>query len=78
MSEPKIAGTQPVVLDLEPGTYYWCTCGHSEKQPFCDGKHKGTGFTPQKVELTEATKVPFCACKHSGKGHQCDGSHRNL
>ncbi len=78
MSEAKVADTKPVVLDLEPGTYHWCTCGHSAKQPFCDGSHRGTGFSPMKFELAEAQKVALCACKQTGNGPFCDGSHAKL
>ncbi len=75
MENPIVAQKAPYVLDLEPGTYYWCSCGKSSKQPFCDGSHKGTEFVPQKVEITEKKKVALCGCKHSKNGAFCDGSH---
>lgn len=78
MKNPKIAQKSPVVQDVKAGTYYWCSCGESKNQPFCDGSHKGTDFVPTKVEITEDKKVAWCACKHSAKGFQCDGVHRNL
>lgn len=78
MSEPKIADKKPAVLDLNAGTYYWCACGLSEKQPFCDGHHKGTDFTPLKVEVAEAGKKAWCQCKHSGTKPFCDGAHQKL
>jgi CDGSH-type Zn-finger protein len=78
METPVIAKKGPYVLDVEAGTYYFCTCGKSAKQPFCDGSHKGSSFVPKKVEITEAKKVAFCGCKHSGNGAFCDGSHAKL
>lgn len=78
MPEPVIAGRKSIKLDMEPGTYYWCACGRSEKQPFCDGSHAGTGFRPVAVEITEAQRISWCACKHSKLGHLCDHTHREL
>ena len=78
MEEPKIAQKAPYVLDLEPGTYYWCSCGRSNNQPFCDGSHKGSEFTPEKVEIEEKKKVALCGCKHSKNGAFCDGTHAEL
>lgn len=78
MSDAHIAGTRPIILELEPGTYWWCSCGRSAGQPFCDGSHKGTDFAPLKYEVTEARKVALCACKHTQGAPLCDGSHRAL
>ncbi|MDQ6970284.1 MAG: CDGSH iron-sulfur domain-containing protein [Mariprofundus sp.] len=78
MSEATIAAKEPAVLELEPGTYYWCSCGKSANQPFCDGSHKGTEFTPQVLEITEKQKVALCQCKRSKNGAFCDGSHARL
>jgi len=78
MSEPKIVGKKPVVLELEPKTYYWCTCGESTNQPYCNGAHKGTGFTPIAFEVTETKKVALCLCKHTGNAPFCDGAHTKL
>ncbi len=78
MSEPKIADTKPAVLELEAGTYYWCSCGRSAKQPFCDGAHKGTDFVPLKFDVALAGKQALCLCKHTGTKPFCDGAHRNL
>ncbi|MDO8704823.1 MAG: CDGSH iron-sulfur domain-containing protein [Sulfuricaulis sp.] len=76
--EPKIAQKGPYVLDLKPGTDWWCACGHSKTQPFCDGSHKGSSFEPIKLELAEATQVAMCGCKHSLKKPFCDGSHKKF
>jgi len=63
---------------MEPGTYWWCACGRSKNQPFCDGSHKPTSFTPQKVVIEETQLVSWCMCRHSDKGHICDNKHREL
>jgi CDGSH-type Zn-finger protein len=78
MEKPIVAQKSPFVLPTEPGTYWWCACGRSKDQPFCDGSHKGTGLTPVKHEVTSAGKVAWCGCKHSGNRPLCDGSHRQL
>jgi CDGSH-type Zn-finger protein len=79
MSEAKIAQKSPIAVEVEAGkSYYWCSCGHSANQPFCDGAHKGSGFTPVKYEATESKKVFFCACKHSAAPVTCDGTHAKL
>ena len=56
-------------------TYYWCSCGQSKKQPFCDTSHKGTTFRPVVYKATESTKVYFCGCKSTSKQPLCDGTH---
>lgn len=78
MAEPNIAQKSPFVLKTEAGTYFWCSCGHSRTQPYCDGSHKGKGFAPLKVEISEAKPVAWCGCKHSQNGAFCDGSHSRL
>lgn len=79
MSEPVIAARAPIAVEVEAGkTYWWCTCGRSTKQPFCDGSHKGTDFSPMKYEAESTGKQWFCACKHTGKAPLCDGSHKAL
>ena len=78
MSEPVIAQKAPYPVELEPGNYWWCACGKSQNQPFCDGSHKDTEFTPLKIEITETTKVYLCGCKHSNDMPFCDGSHNKL
>jgi CDGSH-type Zn-finger protein len=78
MSEPVIAQKSPYARDLEPGEYFWCQCGRSAKQPFCDGSHKTTGFTPVKFRLEEAKKVWLCGCKRTRNPPFCDGTHKSL
>lgn len=78
MSEPKIAAKAPAILDLEPGTYYWCACGESKNQPFCDGSHQGTDFAPLELKLESKKKVAFCQCKRTAKPPYCDGTHQKL
>ena len=78
MSTPQIAGRRPVVMELEPGTYSWCACGKSAKQPFCDGSHRGSEFRPMQFQITEKKQVALCACKHTKGSPFCDGSHRTL
>jgi CDGSH-type Zn-finger protein len=79
MTEPVIAAKAPIAVDVEAGkTYWWCACGKSAKQPFCDGSHKGSEFTPVKYQAAESKKAWFCACKHSTNQPLCDGSHKKL
>ncbi|MDX8392296.1 MAG: CDGSH iron-sulfur domain-containing protein [Mariprofundaceae bacterium] len=78
MSDATIAAKEPAVLELEPGTYYWCACGKSANQPFCDGSHKGSEFEPLVVEIDEKKTVALCQCKHSKNKPFCDGTHTEL
>jgi CDGSH-type Zn-finger protein len=78
MSEPHIAKKSPFVQKVGPGTFFWCTCGFSQGQPFCDGSHRGSGFAPMKVEVTEAKTVAWCGCKHTKTAPFCDGGHAKL
>lgn len=78
MGEPTVFQRFPFVQETEAGTYWWCACGLSKTQPFCDGSHKGTGLTPQKVEIVKADLVAWCGCKHSGRKPFCDGTHGTL
>ena len=78
MTEPLAFQKSPIVQQMAPGTYWWCACGRSKTQPFCDGSHKGTGFGPMKTEIIEAKQVAWCACKHSLNKPFCDGTHRTL
>jgi len=78
MAEATIADKVPTVLEIEPGTYYWCRCGRSEKQPYCDGAHQGTDFTPMEFTVEEKKKVALCQCKQTGNAPFCDGAHKGL
>lgn len=79
MTEPVIAQKAPYPVEVEEGRdYYWCSCGRSNKQPFCDGSHKDTGMTPVKFKAEQTGTVYFCGCKHSKKGPLCDGTHTIL
>ncbi|MGP0059961.1 MAG: CDGSH iron-sulfur domain-containing protein [Beijerinckiaceae bacterium] len=77
--EPTIAQKTPIAVDVEAGkTVYWCSCGLSTNQPFCNGAHKQTSFTPQAYTPEQAGKAYFCACKHTKNAPLCDGSHKAL
>ena len=79
MSKPKRASDTPYAVDVESDrSYLWCACGQSKNQPFCDGSHKDTEFTPVKYEATESTKVLFCGCKGTASQPLCDGSHKQI
>ena len=78
MANPKIADKKPKPMVMETGDYYWCACGHSKNQPFCDGSHKGTEFTPVHVKIEEKKEVYWCMCKYSNKKPFCDGAHKSV
>ena len=78
MAEPVIADKKPAVLELEPGDYWWCSCGQSKGQPFCDGSHQGTEFTPIKYTVEEKKTVALCQCKKTNNVPLCDGAHSKL
>ncbi len=78
-NQAHIAQKEPYIIEVVEGTnYQWCACGQSKKQPFCDGRHLGTDFTPIKYEAKASKKVYFCGCKQSKNGVLCDGTHKNL
>jgi CDGSH-type Zn-finger protein len=79
MSERHVAQKAPYPVEVEAGkTYYWCACGKSAKQPFCDGSHKSTSITPVAYTTDKTTTAYFCGCKASHKEPLCDGSHKAL
>ena len=76
MSNPTRASDTPFPMPVEEGkTYFWCACGLSNNQPFCDGSHKGSEFTPVKYQASETKDVYFCGCKATQNQPLCDGSH---
>jgi len=77
MSEPIRAGDAPIAVEVEAGkSYFWCACGRSSNQPFCDGSHKDTGLNPVKWTAEQDGRKFFCACKGTGNQPLCDGSHK--
>jgi CDGSH-type Zn-finger protein len=78
MTEPVSTQDWPYKVDVKEGeSYFWCACGLSKKQPFCDGSHKGTGLSPVEHKATRAKKTNFCGCRKTGNQPLCDGSHNN-
>ena len=75
MSDANDTSPSNYTLTLEPGDYWWCACGRSCSQPFCDGSHRDTGFEPVMFTVTEATRLTLCGCKRTGNPPFCDGSH---
>ena len=79
MSEPRVVQKAPFAAALEADkTYYWCACGKSAKQPFCDGSHKGSAFSPKPFVAQKDGTAYLCGCKHSKNQPYCDGSHKRL
>ena len=79
MSDPSIAHKWPLKITMEEGKkYFWCACGLSKNQPFCDGSHKDTDFGPTKYIADASSDVWFCCCKHSDNKPFCDGTHKKL
>lgn len=79
MSEPVVAAKAPARIELEADkAYFWCTCGQSANQPFCDGAHKGSDFAPLRFKAEKTGPAFLCQCKATGKGPFCDGAHNKL
>lgn len=78
MENPQLPQKAPYMQEVEAGTYWWCACGKSQNQPFCDGSHKGSGFSPVKTVIESPKKVFFCGCKRTGNQPFCDGTHNKL
>jgi CDGSH iron-sulfur domain-containing protein 3 len=79
MTKGNVAARLPIPVEVEAGkTYFWCACGDSKKQPFCDGSHKGTEFTPLKWTAEETERTFFCACKQTDNPPFCDSTHGTL
>jgi len=68
----------PVMMEVEPGTYYWCSCGKSKTEPFCDGSHQGTDFVPVEFVMSAKKKVALCTCRRTKKPPYCDGTHAKV
>jgi CDGSH iron-sulfur domain-containing protein 3 len=77
--QPVCAQKSAYRIEVEAGkSYWWCACGKSASQPFCDGSHKGSAFRPMEFKADETATISFCGCKQSGKQPRCDGTHQGL
>jgi methylamine---glutamate N-methyltransferase subunit C len=79
MNKPTVANNKPIPVELEAGEEnYFCTCGKSAGQPFCDGSHQGTGFVPEAFVAEEEGEAYLCQCKQTGNAPYCDGTHTKV
>lgn len=79
MGDPVLAQKSPFAVEVQEGrSYWWCACGMSKKQPFCDGSHKGSGFAPVQYKAEASRTVYFCGCKRTNGQPLCDGTHNRL
>jgi CDGSH-type Zn-finger protein len=79
MDAPVVAQKSPYAVDVEAGrTYWWCACGRSQRQPFCDGSHKVTSIVPLEWKASESKRVFFCGCKQTQGQPLCDGTHNRI
>ena len=78
MPEPEIGGRVPKLVNLEVGRYWWCACGRSKNQPYCDGSHQGTEFLPVQLDVEEERRAALCQCKRTSNPPYCDGTHAGL
>jgi CDGSH-type Zn-finger protein len=78
MSKGVCTQKSPYVVELQPGDHYYCACGKSANQPFCDGSHKGSEFVPTKVTITATETKYLCGCRNSKNLPFCDGTHKTL
>ena len=79
MSDPVVAQKAPYEVEVEEGkSYWWCACGRSKTQPFCDGSHKGTGFSPVEYTAKRSKPTYFCGCKRTEGPPLCDGTHNSI
>jgi CDGSH-type Zn-finger protein len=79
MAEAIVAQKSPYPIAVEAGkSYYWCACGKSASQPFCDGSHKGSEFAPMMFKADESKTLYFCGCKQTANAPFCDGRHAKL
>ena len=78
MTKPVCTQKSPYAVELEAGDHYWCACGLSKSQPFCDGTHDGTGIDPVKFTVTEKETMYLCGCRATKGQPFCDGTHNEL